>query len=955
MTVLLTAAQLAARAAVVEDAPALRALLQSLRDDLAPLLQAGAPWIPPDKARMTRRGGRCPAHGALLDFDPWQPRAHRCPVCGTVYREEEHYRWWIMNYQLWLAERAVHAAAIAALTPDPACRALSEAILRGCAQAYAGWPNRDNVLGPTRPFFSTYLESIWLLQLAVALDLLEGGNGAGALGDEVRARLLAPSAALIASYDEGTSNRQVYHNAALAAAGALLRDESLVARALLGTSGLGALASTALLADGTWYEGENYHLFAHRGLWYGVTIADALGVPLPEEARRRVAEGFATPFATALPDFTFPARRDSQYRVSLRQWRMAESCELGLARSDDPRLLSALAMLYDDALPPGDSGRAQSTAEAERNRPPVRLGRSSLGWKGLLFARAQLPALAGHVARSVHLAGQGVAVFRRDAARTYVALDYGESGGGHGHPDRLNLWLVTGEARVLEDVGTGSYVDPTLHWYRSTLAHNAPLVDGRSQQRVSGTLDLYAEGDGEGIVSARAHIAPGVEVTRTVVTMDGYLVDEVRWHADRDVTFDLPWHADLSPTAPRPWRAAALDGGRGTEDGFDFVSECELAPGEGGEHFSATVGHAALCAWFDCDVPYEWWRCQAPGPPGEGRRRFLLLRARAREGSIRSVWSWADGVDHVDYAPGEIGVRLAGGGTERHGRDHSAWRVVRHRSGTASERRWPLAAPDQPAATPPASTASDAGGATGREPPEPGNETVSRGVGGSPQPSQPAVTLHPVDTLPDAAGTLAEGAPGAAGGAVRFALARGEYRRSEQTWEAAGGPTARVALAVSATDLVVDVSVHKAEPTFAPPRAANPLDNEHPDINSDGVQLYVGAPAGTGWSHAWLLVPEGDSGAVRVTPRQGGAGEGGEVALAARARLTPAGWALRATLPREALGHRFTLALVINEISPDRERRRGQLVLGGAPGEWVYLRGDRQDPARSIHVQLADA
>ena len=36
---------------------------------------------------------------------------------------------------------------------------------------------RDNVLGPSRPFFSTYLESIWLLQLCVALDMLEGSGG----------------------------------------------------------------------------------------------------------------------------------------------------------------------------------------------------------------------------------------------------------------------------------------------------------------------------------------------------------------------------------------------------------------------------------------------------------------------------------------------------------------------------------------------------------------------------------------------------------------------------------------------------------------------------------------------------------------------------------------------------------------------------------------------------------
>jgi hypothetical protein len=37
------------------------------------------------------------------------------------------------------------------------------------------------------------------------------------------------------------------------------------------------------------------------------------------------------------------------------------------------------------------------------------------------------------------------------------------------------------------------------------------------------------------------------------------------------------------------------------------------------------------------------------------------------------------------------------------------------------------------------------------------------------------------------------------------------------------------------------------------------------------------------------------------------------------------------------------LGVVVNEKPAGRERRRGQLVLGGARGEFVYLRGDRED------------
>ena len=60
-----------------------------------------------------------------------------------------------------------------ALRGDSRHRHLAMRILTELAGRYESWPNRDNVLGPSRPFFSTYLESIWLLSLCHAIALLE--------------------------------------------------------------------------------------------------------------------------------------------------------------------------------------------------------------------------------------------------------------------------------------------------------------------------------------------------------------------------------------------------------------------------------------------------------------------------------------------------------------------------------------------------------------------------------------------------------------------------------------------------------------------------------------------------------------------------------------------------------------------------------------------------------------
>ena len=48
------------------------------------------------------------------------------------------------------------------------------------------------------------------------------------------------------------------------------------------------------------------------------------------------------------------------------------------------------------------------------------------------------------------------------------------------------------------------------------------------------------------------------------------------------------------------------------------------------------------------------------------------------------------------------------------------------------------------------------------------------------------------------------------------------------------------------------------------------------------------------------------------------------------------------------------LDVLVNETTAGRVRRRGQLVLSGADGEFVYLRGDRHEPERLLRFSLAD-
>jgi len=891
----------------------LKPLAESLASDLEPLLGRDL-YFPSEKALLSRAGGRCEVDGTALEFDPFSRHEHRCSRCGRVYTGELHDRFWNYWYQLWLAERAVHGAVLSSVGFGDRYATLARDILAGYCDRYLRYPNVDNVLGPTRLFFSTYLESIWLLQICVAADVM--ATRESALVDRVRAEIVEPSRTLIAEFDEGGSNRQVWNEVALLAASRLLRDDRSAERAVLGRSGVARQIAHGILSDGTWYEGENYHLFAHRGLWYGVTMAEQAGIEIDPALVRRFQRGFSVPFLSALPDFTLPSRRDSQYGTSLRQWRIAEHCELGLAREDDSTLRGALARMYLDDVPGGTQHRDRSAADVERNFSASALTRADLSWRALLFALPELPPLLTATPASALLEGQGLAVFRRNAGRAYAALDYGHSGGGHGHPDRLNLVLVHDAVRWLDDFGTGSYVDRTLHWYRSTLAHNAPLVGGRSQRPTNGTLAAYDEREDCGWVSAEAEIAPGVRARRSIVMLETYLVDRLEWdgneatappstleaggaEVESRLILDLPIHAALELTdGVGEGVRSPLTGAHGLEDGFDFAHDTSLQQAAAG---ATVVGRAMrdgarASLWARSTAPCEWWRASALGAPGLGDHVFRLVRAREVEGRHEFVWSWSDAVAGVDFGE-SLRVTLADGAVHEHHPATDRWEILF--TDAAGETRGTTLA------------------GVARRTEAPTSEDVP------PQTRPPLRLLREAET--------------------RTTLGSEHYRRSEEAWTAAGCPTADVSFRARGSTLGITVTVPRSDVTFAPRNAENPLDNESADVNGDGIQLYARLPGGVA---AWMLVPELGGDHVRVR------GITGKETTSAppRAAWERVGDGYRVNIDLDAQ-EVSAIDLIVNEMPRGRHRRRGQLVLSGGDGEFVYLRGDRQDDDRLVPIE----
>ena len=162
-------------------------------------------------------------------------------------------------------------------------------------------------------------------------------------------------------------------------------------------------------------------------------------------------------------------------------------------------------------------------------------------------------------------------------------------------------------------------------------------------------------------------------------------------------------------------------------------------------------------------------------------------------------------------------------------------------------------------------------------------------------------------------------------------------------------------IAATTSALLVEVSVNSGNPNFVSAQQSNALDNEHPDTNSDGIQLHLKA---SGHDErilvaSWLMVPVPDSSQVRVSGRD----DAPEIPVSASWRRTSEGWQLLARIRREALGPAdaaIGLDVIVNEMPSTRERRRGQLVMSATKPGWAYLRGDRQEPGQLIVMTVRD-
>jgi hypothetical protein len=455
-------------------------------------IAVASPLRPPDEPGGWGHDYFCPDHGARLDFDPGGPNEHRCPVDGREFKGGGFDAAWhnLANVAIVDGFRPTAVAFLA--TGEPRYAEHLTRTLQDYARRYPGWAPHGHWAGQGRAMGTSVEEATWAVNLVWGADAVRPALPRDVWAGIARNLLVPIGEHLLGQRLHRVHNIECWHLAALAGVGAVTGDERFLAPVLDEDDGLAAQLRGGVLDDGWWVEGSpTYHFYGLHALFASVVaLRRRVDVParFPQLGRMLTA-----PLVLLRRDLSLPALNDGWADVSRPGGIAIHGADLyaaGAGLWGDPAIGGLLARIRAQGAssPDGSVGRAEGLEalllgpDAE-SAPPIEPVDG--------FCLVQRPS--------------GYVVLRDGPAdrQRWLLLKYGQHGGGHGHPDKLEIDLHVAGERLAIDPGSPGYSMP-LHgaWYRHTLAHNTVVIGEVSQPRVSGRLRRLEIDGAVGLVEA---------------------------------------------------------------------------------------------------------------------------------------------------------------------------------------------------------------------------------------------------------------------------------------------------------------------------------------------------------------------------------------------------------------------------------------------------------------------
>jgi len=307
-----------------------------------------------------------------------------------------------------------------------------------------------------------------------------------------------------------------FYNAAFIQAGIVLKDQDWID---VGAASTRMMIARGIGDDGMWKEGAiGYQLFARQALVACLEPLARRGCDLYGYQQCRAKNLWDSPLKYAYPDGTAPGIHDSG-RVPVGSDWTAMAYDFAWLRYQDPNY-----------------GGIVNAAE-----------RQVFQSEGCYFPTViyqPLPAREIAAMGSVIFDTLGYAILRgtEGGKQTFLLMDYGPHGGGHGHPDKLNLILFADGDELAGEPEAYRYEDNRhAEWTRPTIAHWTVSVDQREQTATTGKLLAFYDAGNVKVMRGVCTTAyAGAGLDRTVVQMPGYVADVFRVWGRATRTCDYP-------------------------------------------------------------------------------------------------------------------------------------------------------------------------------------------------------------------------------------------------------------------------------------------------------------------------------------------------------------------------------------------------------------------------------
>lgn len=490
-----------------------------------------------------------------------------------------------------LANHARDSGLAYQLTGNNVYAAAAKEILLAYAAAYPTYRLHDkddkNTSIGARVMASVLDETSWIISIAWAYDLVaDSGIFTESERQHIETHLLRESMNTVyrlnpVPWEAGAPNQQTWNNAAIAMVGFALEDPVLVWDALHGIKGFDFQMSNRVTPEGLWKEGSwSYHFYTLTPLIYIAEMAGRSAFDL-YGGRPEFRAMFEAPLKFAMPNLVLPSFNDGN------------EFDLKANRSN----FESPYLHYADA----NNQFSTVLTQGKRQR------------EGLFWGSQEVMPVSEQILGSILFPESGFAVLRAGAgaASTYLALDFGPHGLGHGHPDKLSFVSYSRGGTMGIDPGTVSYgFDGVKTWYQQTLAHNTVVIDGKSQGSAQGNLHRFVTVPALSFVAADAGVAyTGTTLLRTLVLSDDYILDRYRARStDAAVrTVDWIYHNNGTQTSPMAMAPCATD---------SATRRCLELPADNGYQHLLNVARA--------DTNTDWHTTFSVNKPGEVARGLRL-------------------------------------------------------------------------------------------------------------------------------------------------------------------------------------------------------------------------------------------------------------------------------------------------------------------------------------------